>query len=104
MKLKQAKTKKPKFDFSEASDENQQVQNFKKRRQDKHIKRCKSVAEFGKKHCQLKTTHGTNVKLLVASLGFVNRVYPKNTKLVKSFFTKKNAADLFLTMKQFKLN
>ena len=34
---------------------------------------AKCVAEFGKKNCQLNTTCGTNVKLLVASFGFTKK-------------------------------
>ena len=46
----------------------------------------KSVAEFVKKHCQLKTTCGTNVKFLVTTLVFVNRVYPQKYKIGEEFF------------------
>ena len=53
-KVKKSKQLKKSNIDSEASDEVQQVQHSKKRRQDKDIKRCKSSAEFGKKHCQLK--------------------------------------------------
>ena len=54
---------------------------------------AKRFAEFGKKLCQLITTCGTNVKLLVASLGFVNRIYPKNKKSVKSLFASKKCRE-----------
>ena len=77
------------IDFHEASYETQQVQHSKKRRQVKDIKRCKKCRKVWGKHCQLKVTCGTNVKLLVASLGFVSCVYPKNTKLVTSFLHEK---------------
>ena len=79
---KSKQLKKCKIDFSEASDETQCCKcNIQKNGNKKKTSRgAKSVAEFGKKHFQLKTACGTNVKLLVASLVFVNCVYPKNTK------------------------
>ena len=57
-KSKQLKNRK--IDFSEASDETQQhSQNGGKT---KISRDAKSTAEFGKKHCQLKTTCGNNLK------------------------------------------
>ena len=47
--------------------------------------RSKNVAELGRSITNSKQ-RGTNVKLLVAILGFINRVYPKNAKLAKCVF------------------
>ena len=55
----------------------------------KTSRNTKSVAEFGKTDCQLKTTCGTNVKLLVSSPAFVNFVYPKKYNIGKEFFCMK---------------
>ena len=61
-KVKKSKQlKKRKNNFSETSDETQQ--HSQKRRKITKISRdAKSIAEFGKKHCQLKTTCGANLK------------------------------------------